>query len=81
MAPSLVTTQPSRSCSRGSLNSSLPCSTGSGERKDETAFTEAESNKNDPVSEYQQYQDAAVDQIGEYEEDKIDDEEEVCHDV
>ncbi|XP_041804335.1 tubulin beta-2A chain-like isoform X9 [Chelmon rostratus] len=44
-------------------------------------FTEAESNMNDLVSEYQQYQDATADEMGEYEEDEIEDEEEVRHDV
>ncbi|XP_038819415.1 tubulin beta-2A chain-like isoform X5 [Salvelinus namaycush] len=38
-------------------------------------FTEAESNMNDLVSEYQQYQDATADEIGEYEEDELEDEE------
>ncbi|KAI3746602.1 hypothetical protein L6452_09039 [Arctium lappa] len=34
---------------------------------DEMGFTEAESNMNDLVSEYQQYQDATADDEGEYE--------------
>jgi tubulin beta len=34
---------------------------------DEMEFTEAESNMNDLISEYQQYQDATVDDEGEYE--------------
>jgi tubulin beta len=34
---------------------------------DEMEFTEAESNMNDLVSEYQQYQDATADEEGEYE--------------
>jgi len=38
-----------------------------GEGMDEMEFTEAESNMNDLVSEYQQYQDATVDEEGEYE--------------
>jgi len=38
-----------------------------GEGMDEMEFTEAESNMNDLVSEYQQYQDATVDDQGEYE--------------
>ena len=39
-----------------------------GEGMDEMEFTEAESNMNDLVSEYQQYQDATVDEeIQEYE--------------
>jgi tubulin beta len=37
-----------------------------GEGMDEMEFTEAESNLNDLVSEYQQYQDAAADE-GEFE--------------
>lgn len=36
-----------------------------GEGMDEMEFTEAESNMNDLVSEYQQYQDATVDEEGE----------------
>ena len=43
-----------------------------GEGMDEMEFTEAESNMNDLVSEYQQYQDATVDDddaVGEEEED------------
>ena len=35
-----------------------------GEGMDEMEFTEAESNMNDLVSEYQQYQDAAVEEEG-----------------
>jgi tubulin beta len=35
---------------------------------DEMEFTEAESNMNDLVAEYQQYQDATVEEDGEYEE-------------
>ncbi|XP_038819412.1 tubulin beta-2A chain-like isoform X2 [Salvelinus namaycush] len=46
-----------------------------GEGMDEMEFTEAESNMNDLVSEYQQYQDATADEIGEYEEDELEDEE------
>ncbi|OEL12956.1 Tubulin beta-6 chain [Dichanthelium oligosanthes] len=45
-----------------------------GEGMDEMEFTEAESNMNDLVSEYQQYQDATADEEGEYE-----DEEEEVH--
>ncbi|PQQ19354.1 Tubulin beta-5 chain [Prunus yedoensis var. nudiflora] len=47
-----------------------------GEGMDEMEFTEAESNMNDLVSEYQQYQDATADEEGEYE-----DEEEVMEDM
>uniref|UniRef100_A0A3B4XZZ2 Tubulin, beta 2A class IIa n=1 Tax=Seriola lalandi dorsalis TaxID=1841481 RepID=A0A3B4XZZ2_SERLL len=50
-----------------------------GEGMDEMEFTEAESNMNDLVSEYQQYQDATADEMGEYEEDEIEDEEDVRH--
>merc|ERR1712216_365042 len=39
-----------------------------GEGMDEMEFTEAESNMNDLVSEYQQYQDATVDDDGDYDE-------------
>lgn len=39
-----------------------------GEAMDEMEFTEAESNMNDLVSEYQQYQDATVEEEGEWEE-------------
>ena len=35
-----------------------------GEGMDEMEFTEAESNMNDLVSEYQQYQDASIDDEG-----------------
>uniref|UniRef100_A0AAZ1X2J4 Tubulin beta chain n=1 Tax=Oreochromis aureus TaxID=47969 RepID=A0AAZ1X2J4_OREAU len=52
-----------------------------GEGMDEMEFTEAESNMNDLVSEYQQYQDATADEMGEYEEDEMEDDEEVRHDV
>ncbi|KAE8729269.1 Tubulin beta-2 chain [Hibiscus syriacus] len=38
-----------------------------GEGMDEIEFTEAESNMNDLVAEYQQYQDATVEEDGEYE--------------
>uniref|UniRef100_A0A0R3RIY0 Tubulin beta chain n=1 Tax=Elaeophora elaphi TaxID=1147741 RepID=A0A0R3RIY0_9BILA len=40
-----------------------------GEGMDEMEFTEAESNMNDLVSEYQQYQDATIEDEGEYDED------------
>ena len=42
-----------------------------GEGMDEMEFTEAESNMNDLVSEYQQYQDASVEEE-EYDEDDDD---------
>merc|ERR1712182_5648 len=37
---------------------------------DEMEFTEAESNMNDLVSEYQQYQDASAEEEGEFDEDE-----------
>ena len=39
---------------------------------DEMEFTEAESNMNDLVSEYQQYQDASADDEGEFDEEEED---------
>ncbi|KAD6119773.1 hypothetical protein E3N88_11044 [Mikania micrantha] len=50
-----------------------------GEGMDEMEFTEAESNMNDLVSEYQQYQDATADEEGDYEEEG-EGEEEYCED-
>jgi tubulin beta len=44
-----------------------------GEGMDEMEFTEAESNMNDLVSEYQQYQDATAEEEGEFDEDMDDD--------
>ena len=41
-----------------------------GEGMDEMEFTEAESNMNDLVSEYQQYQDATADEEGEFDEEE-----------
>ncbi|KAH8521939.1 hypothetical protein H0E87_002823 [Populus deltoides] len=41
-----------------------------GEGMDEMEFTEAESNMNDLVSEYQQYQDATADEEGEFEDEE-----------
>ena len=41
-----------------------------GEGMDEMEFTEAESNMNDLVSEYQQYQEATADDEGEFEEEE-----------
>ena len=41
-----------------------------GDGMDEMEFTEAESNMNDRVSEYQQYQDATAEEEGEYDEDE-----------
>ena len=46
-----------------------------GEGMDEMEFTEAESNLNDLVSEYQQYQDATAEEEGEFDEEE---EEEDC---
>jgi hypothetical protein len=43
-----------------------------GEGMDEMEFTEAESNMNDLVSEYQQYQDATAEEEGEFEEEEDD---------
>ncbi|KNG78095.1 tubulin subunit beta [Plasmodium falciparum IGH-CR14] len=43
-----------------------------GEGMDEMEFTEAESNMNDLVSEYQQYQDATAEEEGEFEEEEGD---------
>lgn len=39
-----------------------------GEGMDEMEFTEAESNMNDLVSEYQQYQEASIEEEGEFDE-------------
>ncbi len=41
-----------------------------GEGMDEMQFTEAESNMNDLVSEYQQYQDATAEEEGEFDEEE-----------
>ena len=41
-----------------------------GEGMDEMEFTEAESNMNDLVSEYQQYQDASAEEEENYDEDE-----------
>ena len=46
-----------------------------GEGMDEMEFTEAESNMNDLVSEYQQYQDATAEEEGEFDEEEGEDEE------
>merc|ERR1712050_650679 len=46
----------------------LHCYTGEG--MDEMEFTEAESNMNDLVSEYQQYQDATAEEEGEFDEEE-----------
>jgi len=43
-----------------------------GEGMDEMEFTEAESNMNDLVSEYQQYQEATADDEGEFDEEEED---------
>merc|ERR1711901_5429 len=45
-----------------------------GEGMDEMEFTEAESNMNDLVSEYQQYQDATAEEEGEFDEEDEDEE-------
>merc|ERR1712154_712777 len=49
-----------------------------GEGMDEMEFTEAESNMNDLVSEYQQYQDATADDDDFEDEDNADEEEKYC---
>ena len=41
---------------------------------DEMEFTEAESNMNDLVSEYQQYQEASAEEEGEFEEEEEEEE-------
>ena len=46
-----------------------------GEGMDEMEFTEAESNMNDLVSEYQQYQDATAEEEGEFDEEEGEEEE------
>ena len=46
-----------------------------GEGMDEMEFTEAESNMNDLVSEYQQYQDATAEEEGEFDEEEEGEEE------
>ncbi|XP_072048478.1 tubulin beta-4B chain-like [Amphiura filiformis] len=48
-----------------------------GEGMDEMVFTEAESNMNDLVSEYQQYQDATAEEEGEFDEEEGEEVEEV----
>ena len=45
-----------------------------GEGMDEMEFTEAESNMNDLVSEYQQYQEASAEEEGEFEEEEEEEE-------
>ena len=42
-----------------------------GEGMDEMEFTEAESNMNDLVSEYQQYQDASAEEEGEFDDEGL----------
>ncbi len=46
------------------------CCGAAGEGMDEMEFTEAESNMNDLVSEYQQYQDASAEEEADYEEEE-----------
>jgi tubulin beta len=46
------------------------CLLAAGEGMDEMEFTEAESNMNDLVSEYQQYQDASAEEEGEFDEEE-----------
>ena len=45
-----------------------------GEGMDEMEFTEAESNMNDLVSEYQQYQEATADDEGDFEDEEEEEE-------
>ena len=47
-----------------------PALRGAGEGMDEMEFTEAESNMNDLVSEYQQYQDASAEEEADFEEEE-----------
>ena len=49
------------------------------EGMDEMEFTEAESNMNDLVSEYQQYQDATAEEEGEFDDDEEEEEEAWFH--
>ena len=46
-----------------------------GEGMDELEFTEAASNMQDLISEYQQYQDATVEDAGEFDDDEEEEEE------
>ena len=46
------------------------CLLNAGEGMDEMEFTEAESNMNDLVSEYQQYQDASAEEEAEFDEEE-----------
>jgi tubulin beta len=76
-SPSSATPPPSRRCSSASSEqftamfrrkAFLHWYTGEG--MDEMEFTEAESNMNDLVSEYQQYQDATAEEEGEFDEEE-----------
>ena len=49
-----------------------------GEGMDEMEFTEAESNMNDLISEYQQYQEATIDDENDDEDEDDDDDEEMA---
>ena len=53
-----------RACGTGGLTSLKAPDHSQGEGMDEMEFTEAESNMNDLVSEYQQYQDATAEEEG-----------------
>ncbi len=46
------------------------CFGAAGEGMDEMEFTEAESNMNDLVSEYQQYQDASAEEEADYDDEE-----------
>ena len=52
------------------ITDKLMCDNHVGEGMDEMEFTEAESNMNDLVSEYQQYQDASAEEEGEFDEEE-----------
>ena len=57
------------------MNHPFPPIRYTGEGMDEMEFTEAESNMNDLVSEYQQYQDATAEEEGEFDEEEEGEEE------
>lgn len=45
-----------------------------GEGMDEMEFTEAESNMGDLINEYQQYQEATVEELGDYDHEELEEE-------
>merc|ERR1712224_669914 len=77
LLPSSETPPPSKRCSRELVSNSLLCSEerpssiGTPVRVWKMEFTEAESNMNDLVSEYQQYQDAGVEDEEEMDEEEM----------